>query len=164
MKRAFVYLSIAAITAALFFACRKKDKYPPEPEIEYKSFIRFGEDSAMLHINFTDGDGDIGIDENDNNPPFNPGSEFYNNIFIKYYYKNPSGNFVQLYNPFDSTYVNWDQRVPVITPEGKDKSLKGEMIFRLDDYHLWDTSFYEVWIYDRALHKSNVVRTDTIIF
>lgn len=165
MKNKFLYLSIAALIALLFFACRKKDKYPAEPHIEYVSFDRFGEDSAMLHINFTDGDGDFGLDPSDTDPKYS--GEFYNNAYVYYYYRNPAGNFV-LYDMLDTitgNFFSYHYRLPVITPEGKNKSLSGEMIFKLDyPYHVHDTVLYEVYIYDRALHKSNVVRTETIIF
>jgi len=170
MKRRILFLSLGVLIIILLVTCRKKEKFPPEPHIDYVSFIRFGEDSAMLHINFTDGDGDIGLDAGDTNPPYNIGSEYHDNAFVKYYYQNPTGNFVMIDTTgptinFDGTF---SYRLPVITPEGKDKALKGEMIFTLKaaggPYHRDDTVQYEVYIYDRALNKSNVVRTETIIF
>ncbi len=156
MKKRILFLSVAAVITVLFFSCRKKNKYAVEPIIEYTSFIRFGEDSAMLHINFTDGDGDIGLDPSDTGTPYT--GEYYYNAYLYFYYRNPVGTFIPYLTPLKV-------RMPVITPEGKNKSLSGEMIFKLDGpYHLHDTMQYEVYIYDRALNKSNVVRTETIIF
>lgn len=167
MKRRILFLSLGVLIALLFATCRKKESFPPEPIIEYESFTRFGEDSAYVKIKFTDGDGDIGLDPTNTSPPYNSGSEYYNNAYVYYYYKNPSGNFV-LFDPIDITpgnYFKFPYRMPVITPDKKDKALKGEMVFRLDfPYHVHDTVQYEVYIYDRALNKSNVVKTDIIIF
>jgi hypothetical protein len=51
-------------------ACKKPD-YPNEPELEYKSISKTymkqnGQDSLVLTFAYTDGDGDIGSDVNDN--------------------------------------------------------------------------------------------------
>ena len=62
-----------AISALLLSAgCESVEDFPDEPQITFKSLDIEGPNSATLKINFTDGDGDIGLSEADTLPPFCP--------------------------------------------------------------------------------------------
>ncbi len=136
-------------------SCKKKDKFPPEPEISYKSFEKFGADSAHLIISFTDGDGDIGLTQSDTTEPY------LFNFFTRYYYK-VKGVFVEKILPIPLNF-----RVPILNSSKKSKSLEGEILITfLKPYYfptIKDTIQYEIFIKDRALNESNRVRTDEII-
>ncbi|MEZ5197075.1 MAG: hypothetical protein R2764_11900 [Bacteroidales bacterium] len=78
------------ILAALVFlmtiiACNNEDVYPEIPEIEYAGFVKLYNpsnglyDRGVLKINFTDGNGDIGLMQDETEPPFDY------NLFINYY-------------------------------------------------------------------------------
>src|SRR5688572_4520553 len=119
-----------------FFSCIKKKEYPIVPLIEYKDLIRYGKDSADVVFTFKDGDGDIGYDQKDTFPPFNPSSVYYSNFYMRYLYKNSAGDFVEyvyLVPPLHKVKdtLNWAYRIPNITPNGQNKVLDGEIKVRL---------------------------------
>jgi hypothetical protein len=149
--------------AVLCFSCHKEKQYPVEPVIEFLDFVKFGNDSADFKINFTDGDGDIGLDKGDTFPPYDKNSRYYNNIFLRYQYKDTLGNYHDYLLPLippatvpDTLGFNY--RIPVVTPFGQDKSLNGEIHVRMyAPYQVHPIYRFRCYIYDRALHKSNVV-------
>lgn len=157
----------------LISSCLKVETYPNEPEITYKSFEVF-EDSAIVTISFTDGDGDIGLGNGDTLGDFAPGSYFYSNAYLEYYElmngewvkgtADPGGNNF----PTADTIV-FTNRLPNITPTGQNKALKGDIKLTLEpnyynpfsNYN--DTIKYRIVIIDRALNISNAVDTENII-
>ena len=66
----FKYLFIFSAASVITYACVKKTTYPTTPVIEYRDFIPYVGDSADLKLNFTDGDGDIGVNGNDSTRNF----------------------------------------------------------------------------------------------
>ena len=68
MRKILSFFLIAGIL--VFFSC-KKNNYPDEPVLEFKSqskntMLQNGRDSMVLTFAYTDGDGDIGNDSIDN--------------------------------------------------------------------------------------------------
>jgi len=150
----------------LLYGCLKPDKYPDEPALAFEEFKQHG-DSGEIRFSFTDGDGDIGLSEEDTEPPFDTGSRFYNNVFIRYFEK-VNGAWVQgddaFGNPVEFTY-----RTEKLTPTGKNKALKGDIIIYLtpifyDPFSTHsDTIKFDIQMADRALHLSNIVESGEII-
>ncbi len=156
---------ILLITLLLFLiSCMKKDKFPNQPEIKFKDIFLIKDNNgvitnAMLQIEFTDGDGDIGLSSNETQPPFDSLSIYYNNFFINYYEKQ-NGNFVKLnLNP------PLHARIPVINTSNFSQPLKGtiEIITLVNFLSIYDTIYYECQIADRALNLSNIVKSPIII-
>lgn len=153
---------LAALAGGALSGCRKAEEFPEEPIIEFKSFETFG-DSASLTVSFTDGDGDIGLDDADNQPPFDSGSTYYFNLFVEYFeLRNGTWEHVE----FDEIQLYY--RIPRITPTGQNKVLEGDLSVAIDPLSLFvtpdaDTIRYSVHIVDRALHVSNTVQTSDII-
>lgn len=138
-----------------FSSCLKKQTASPVPAIEFKSFIA-NKDTAELYINFIDGDGDIGLTQNDTVAPNNY------NCFITYIEKQ-MGVWVKRELPIDFNY-----RIPIVNTSNKKKTIKGEIKiaikpFYYDPFSQFDTIKYELYIVDRALNKSNVISTREII-
>ncbi len=136
-------------------SCLKKQTASPIPLIEFKDFIA-NKDTADLLISFTDGDGDIGLTQNDTAAPNNY------NCFISYIEKQ-KGVWVKRILPFDFNY-----RIPVINTSSKAKTIKGEIKIAIKPYYYdpfskFDTIKYEIYIVDKALNKSNVISTPEII-
>ena len=157
---------LPALLAVLLVSCLKREEFPPNPLIEYSEFVKYGTDSANFVFTFTDGDGDIGLDEGDTTGSFAPGQPYYYNFVMTYYYKDASGNFV----PYDANPATpgvmdtlmYRYRIPDITPEGQNKVLDGEMRIKLlaPYYGLGHQVYkYDAYIYDRSLQKSNVIIT-----
>ena len=158
------YVLVLLFSFTLLAACKKDEIYPIEPIISFKSVGTFtgnsGKDSmAVIVVNFTDGDGDIGLNPDDTLPPFNSGSPYYRNYIIEFFEK---VNGVWVLNPISPTLGG---RLPYITPKGSNKALKGEirMDINLPLHKTNDTCYFTVFIYDRAHHKSNVAQTTEII-
>lgn len=156
------------------FSCKKPEVISEIPEITYMEIVvkdtvtDLDTEAKRVDIVFSliDGDGDIGLDSLDTVAPYNPGSEYYYNLHINMY-ENHDGVFEEIILP-DSALPN-HKRIPDITPEqGQNMTLKAEVHAYFDYYEspfleTYDTVFYELFIYDRALNKSNTIRTDTII-
>ena len=151
-----VSLILFAFGIFIFSSCKKKEKYPVEPEISYKQFDKFGADSAHIIISFTDGDGDIGLTQSDTVEPY------LFNFYTKYFQKK-NGVFVEKVLPIPLNY-----RIPILNTRSKPHSLSGDIqITFLKPYYFptttKDTIQYEIYIKDRSLHESNHITTDEII-
>ena len=165
MKKRYFFL-IFFITAAIS-SCRKPDEFPVDPVITYKSISStrdaqgFDEKLTVL-LDFTDGDGDVGYKSTlgENGPPYDdPNSQYYNNYHAK------------LFQFKDTAWVEYPTvlplggRLPYLTPEGKIKTLKGEIAcdFDVPPAAAMDTFRMEIFIYDRALHQSNTVTSSVFV-
>ncbi len=158
------WLPAAGVVVLLLSSCMKKEVYPDIPEITYEGFsLQF--DSGLyarrgfLTISFKDGDGDIGLYSNQTNPPYDTGSIYYYNYIIDYYEKQ-NGKFVKI--DLNPTY---NARIPYLTPNNANKAIKGIIVdtLVLNPIPVFDTVKFKFYIYDRALHQSNVDSTPPII-
>ena len=152
--KTFLFLLLTGLTIALT-ACLKKHTASPIPEIAFKDF-QANKDTANLYLNFIDGDGDIGLTQNDTVAPNNY------NCFISYIEKQ-KGVWVKRVLPFEFNY-----RIPIINTSSKKKTIQGEIKiaikpFYYDPFSKYDTIKYEIYIVDKALNKSNVITTPEII-
>ena len=183
MKRfAKIVLFSTAMLSMVLFSCQKFDEYPVEPHITYQKFTLLIDsvynpvndttvlisNRGILSFTFTDGDGDLGLMDWDTLPPFDKESPYYFNIIVKYFEKR-NGVFEQVtrINP-DGTVdtVNFNGRLPYLTPNGVHKAIKGTIEDTLlinNPVSTFDTIKFKFYIYDRALHKSNEEETPEII-
>lgn len=141
-----------------------------------------GTDSVMtLIFTFRDGDGDIGLDQGDTLPPFQADRDkyykarnpFYNNLHIEYYEWMDTA-FMQIIKELDPDAVppvydtlRYLYRVENITPEGRHKAIRGDIevsIYASPHLDAKDTVQYRFYIYDRALHKSNLAETPRLVW
>ena len=140
------------------YSCNNEEEYPIIPEIEYEGFTKLWNPNTMIYergvlkISFKDGDGDIGLKNSETEPPYDY------NLFVKYYeYQN--GDTVRVVIA-DSNEFN--ARIPMLTPQGSNKAIKGDIEDTLFMYNYladFDTIMFDVYLVDRALHKSNTVST-----
>ncbi len=163
--RVLKYILIFTLAGLVFYSCEDFEEYPVVPHIEYKEFgivkDQAGKDSlGYLSITYTDGDGDIGLKETDTLTPYQ-----YN--FFLDIYELINDTLRKLILP--DTNVNFNSRIPVLTPDGASKAIKGTIELELELYMMIpflesDTIAFEMYIMDRALHKSNVVMTPQLVF
>jgi len=145
-------------------SCMKQESYPDVPEIAYSNWVSFYDTgkyptAAALTITFRDGKGDIGLNPWDTLPPYNKNGDYYYNYVITYFEKqHGTWTKIDLYPPFSA-------RIPVLTPDYPDKPIKGVIVdtLTMNPKPVFDTIRLELFIYDRALNKSNVVTTPDII-
>jgi hypothetical protein len=145
-------------------ACVKEEQYPIIPHIEYNGFATgkdvTGKDSiGEIRISYTDGDGNIGLYWYDTIEPLK-----YNYYlkFMQYHNK----ELVELM-PVDSG-VTFNSRIPILTPRGRNKNIKGDIAMTLQLYFArlllkTDTIAFEIYIKDRDLNESNVIQTPMYI-
>jgi len=152
------------LVSIMFASCLKREEYPIEPYIEFVDFRKYVnesgiEDKGLLVFSFTDGDGDIGLSPGDTLPPFHREGDYFFNLFI-FYHEVQNGAIVEVELP-----QPFHLRLPVITPSGNNKAIKGEIEVELDIFNPitpFDTILFDFYLVDRALHKSNTVRTPKI--
>jgi hypothetical protein len=159
----FFFFSLAAFLA-VFSGCMKKQSFPDTPEISLLGFELLYDHSlvvrtGILSISYQDGNGDIGLNPGDTFSPYQRYGPYYYNFVINHFEKQ-NGVFHQV---FDS--IPFSARILVLTPNDPNKAIKGFIIDSIPLYPppLHDTIKFEVFIYDRALNKSNVIITPEII-
>ncbi len=147
------FLSISTI-----LACTKPPDYPIEPVISFKSLSRtslpqgnLNTDSLTITISYTDGDGDLGNEENQAN------------VFR-----------TDLRTGFSASTFS----IPFVPIQGAGNGISGEIAIKaftaccihpetnqicmpFDDFPV-DTLQFEIYIVDRAGNKSNTIITDPI--
>ena len=162
--------------------CQKKVEYPVEPKIAYEGFTYLmNPDSTfsgqgIISFSYTDGDGDLGLDDSDTLPPFGFNDTHYYNMVIDYL-KSENGVFVKtpLLSPhvptdpadtlvlFDT--VTFNARFKRLRDSEEPKAISGTMDYKLtvqNPFSPNDTVKFEIRILDRALHESNVIQTEAI--
>lgn len=166
MNKIHVFIYLLAIL--LLGGCElEKVDYPSEPQIEFRSAIPSISENALhqpvLFIKLTfyliDGDGDLGILWFDTTPPPPP----YDANFFPTLYSIENNKLV-----IDTSLLATKYSIPYVNNLGQDKLLKAEVIVDLEyppPYFPfpYDTIMYSFYMNDRALNKSNIAWTDTII-
>ncbi|MEI6680978.1 MAG: hypothetical protein WCO44_00040 [Bacteroidota bacterium] len=142
----------------------KKEVYPDVPVIAFQNLTLAFDTGKVakkgyLTISFKDGNGDIGLQPGETQPPYDTGSIYYYNFIIDYY-ELIRGKFVKL-----QSTVPFSARIPYLTPDDPNKAIKGIIVdtLTLNPKPAHDTVKLKFFIYDRALHKSNVDSTPPFI-
>lgn len=158
-------------------ACVKPKEFPPEPYLECRRNILgmqggVGGDSTLslsVEFYFQDGDGDIGRKDEAETEPYV--GEFFHNLHFNLQEMLPDSTYAQVYQT-DSTGarypITYRYHLHYIEPVNGNHSLSGTITWQVDDFA--STAFfmqgktvrYGFYLYDRALHKSNVVYTEAI--
>lgn len=166
----FRTIGLLAIGSIGLWGCPQAPEYPIEPAISFKDFYTDASDPTVgyLSINFTDGDGDIGLREDMTDAPFDTSSVYYYNMFAEFQTFNHSSNsweYLLVPGPggtLDTTIFKF--RVPYLTPEGKNKALKGSIQVKLSPYtnDVNDSIRYRIKLIDRELNESNWIESPII--
>ena len=157
-------------------SCQKPVEYPIEPKIAYEGFTYLmNADSTfsgegVISFSYTDGDGDLGLDDADTLPPFGFHDAHYYNMMVDYL-KCVNGEFVKTpllsWNAQTQSYdtVSFNARFKRLRDSEEPKAISGTMEYKLtvqNPFSPEDTVKFEIRIFDRALHESNVIQTDPI--
>ena len=157
-------------------SCQKPVEYPIEPKIAYEGFTYLmNADSTfsgegIISFSYTDGDGDLGLDDADTLPPFGFHDAHYYNMMVDYL-KCVNGEFVKTpllsWNAQTQSYdtVSFNARFKRLRDSEEPKAISGTMEYKLtvqNPFSPDDTVKFEIRIFDRALHESNVIQTDPI--
>jgi len=172
MKKSVKFVVFCPIAAFILQSCTKPKQYSEIPEIAFESvFVNpidsidaLGSRNKAIQITFklTDGDGDIGLQASDTVGPFHRDSLYYYNLKAKMYKIINGKKQLVIFN------APIDHRTPYIEMIGQNKNLKASLKvdylfpFYSGDTLAYDTILYEIFIYDRKLHKSNEIETPII--
>ena len=172
-KRYLIGLLLLALAVS---ACQKPVEYPIEPKIAYEGFTYLmNPDSTfsgegVISFSYTDGDGDLGLDDADTLPPFGFNDAHYYNMVVDYL-KCVNGEFVKTpllsWNAQTQSYdtVSFNARFKRLRDSEEPKAISGTMDYKLtvqNPFSPNDTVKFEISILDRALHESNVIQTEPI--
>lgn len=153
------------IVTFFFSGCHSpSDNLPVEPLIEFQNLQLIkdhnGKDSlALLTVYVEDGDGDLGLSASDTFPPFNAGSTYYYNFYVLLYEKT-NGNWQSLPDGYNG-------RFPILREGLPRKPIQANITMEMDVSY-WKLFLnsniikMDVFIFDRALHKSNTVSSEEI--
>lgn len=115
-----------------------------------------GLDSLLLiHFWYQDKDGDLGLSDGDTTDLFRG----FNNLQIDFFEKQ-NGIYKPLVIKGTSIPADFDQRIPNLTPTGKNKEISGSITvsFSVDPNELHaDTVEFNLHIIDRAFNESNII-------
>ena len=149
-------------------SCFDDASYPEEPAIEYESFRSDG-DVGYLRVNFTDGDGDLGLNSSgaDMQAPYDSGSFYHHNFYMMYMEKDDQLGWVPgLDLSGDTIFFKYRiKRIDKNTSNG----LKGTFEVKIEPTYYntisdqSDTIRFRMKLIDRALNESAWVDTDPII-
>lgn len=147
-------------------SCLKQVEYPNRPDIEFQGvFLNPAATSdvdslGFVKFSFTDGDGDLGLNDQDSTGQFALGEDYYYNLFIRYFEKQ-NGNYVEVIPP-QPFHVRFER----LSAVGGNGALEGEMDVRFytDPTSLFDTVKYEMYIVDRSLQHSDTIVTPDLVF
>lgn len=147
-------------------SCMQLDEYPDEPKITLESFST-ADSGATLVLNFTDGDGNFGLEQTDTSGVFSNCRNRYN-IFCEYYEKqNNVWEHVELDPCLDPDIIPFYYRAPFASPLGQYKAQKGSIeLFINPLYYLpsaFDTCKFQITVMDRDLNLSNTVWTSAFL-
>ena len=153
----FKYLFGLSIILIVTYSCIKKKQYTTEPTIEFKEFVPYTDESADLTILFNDGNGDIGVGENDSTI----------SLYTTYYYYD---TITHVYRAFLKTSPNDTLRTNYIVKSQSDayngKPISGEISVRIQQFRhskKIKKVKYVVYLLDKAGNKSNVITTPELI-
>jgi hypothetical protein len=148
-------------------ACLNVTTFPDEPSLSFVSLSTYP-DSAVLRLNFTDGNGDFGIENEeveDTSSTFNDCPNGFN-LRLEYYERR-NGVWVNVPRNPCAGEVGFYYTVPWVQPTGQNKTQQGEIKVLLSPaYYLlsaFDTCRFEARIYDRAFNASANVVTTTFV-
>jgi len=157
-----IIISCFLLLLLVFVGCIKRPPGEPEPQIKFEKIL-IQNDSGIVVISFTDGDGDVGLDVGDTIFPWNIDGDNYYNLRLDLFEK-INGNWEKFNFPNGSGF---NYRIPRITPEGASKAIKGEIEVVLYPYYnaasSYDTIKYQIFLEDRALNLSNALDSPIIV-
>ena len=146
-------------------ACLKQVDYPNRPDLEYIGFFANpnatnpADSLGFVKFGFTDGDGDLGLNQADTLDQFAQGQPYYYNLFIRYFEKQ-NGEYVEVVPP-----LPFHVRFNRLTAVGGNGALEGQMDVGVvaRPGTIYDTIRYEMYIVDRALQHSDTIVTPDIV-
>ncbi len=162
----------------LLVSCEKVPSFDDTPEIEFQSINKsiifdpltlVQTDSITISLDFKDGDGDLGL----NTGEANTGKyvdEFAKNFHLTFF-KKENGVFRDITNDGPEP-LDFGGTFERLAPTDEIAPIQGTLSNHLLLLHVNNSDFisqhdtlrFEVYVYDRALNRSNTITTSEIVF
>lgn len=164
-------LLFALVFSTIILGCLKDNEIPPVPAVSFNSIENFG-DSINVIVNFTDGDGNFGLEQADTTGVFADCLRYYN--FYCIYQEKQNGVWVdngnappgQLDPCINEEAAPFYYRVPWAKPTGQDPSQSGTIKLKMTTYYLpsaFDTCRFKIKLVDRDIQESNEIVTSEFV-
>jgi len=175
----------------VLYGCQPPPNFPDTPKINFLEITQIDKDNIGIVIEFEDGDADMGLSSTQINFPWNEYNYitsstdtvpppkptntvdsvkniFFSNAILTTYVQR-NGIFEKTHYGIDfstlDTIERPDLRFPYVTQKIQDQPVSGTIEIKVSTkffpYTEQDTLKFDVYIFDRALHKSNTVRTSS---
>ena len=149
-----------------------------EPVISYRglSYLMNADSTltgeVILSIGYTDGDGDLGLDDSDSIYPFGNHDPHYYNLLVDYlrwdgeqFVETPLLSWNQQTQAYDT--ISFNARFKRLVFYDEIKAISGTIEYQmmlLNPLSPTDTVKLRVHVIDRTLHESNTIETEAIWF
>lgn len=178
LSRLALRVILYALLVWIPVGCVEPMEFPPEPYIEFRENILYktvsstGDTSTVLEVKFyfQDGDGDIGRTTEEEVYPYVGDS--LHNLHFHLWEMLPDSSCHPVLMP-DTTgeirQVEYKYHLHYIEPVNANNALRGTISWKVDDFQSTaaimegKTVVYSIYLYDRALNRSNTIYTDPII-
>lgn len=165
MRARHFSLALGAFAAAAV-GCLPEPAFPDEPTLAFVSFDAQADGGRELVIAFTDGDGDLGLDQGDTLAPnFCATCPHHQNLHCEYE-ELRDGEWTWIPLDPEAGQVPFYYRIPRVTPSGANPALNGTIAIDMPTWHLaseYDTMRFRLRIWDRALNASEEVITPAFV-
>ena len=155
----------------VIFSCKKETSSNPIPTLELKGYQvlsdSVGKDSLIrINLSYSDGDGNLGLEDDNLSYPFGYNDPYFYNLFVDYYIEE-NGVFVKKENPLSPTKdtIAFNERIQNITPTGKVKWVYGDISINIPafPYGLKPKKvMFKCRLVDRDINISETVETPAI--
>lgn len=162
MKKILILITPIVVVLS---GCLKNEEISPIPHLTFNSIENYG-DSIKLLIDFTDGDGNFGLDQGDTTGVFADCLRNFN-LYAEYYEKQ-NGEWIRtVLDPCENpNAVPFYYRVPWAKPTGQDPTQQGTITLLMKTYFIPsanDTIKFDIKIVDRDIQESNLISSSEII-
>ncbi|MDR0436878.1 MAG: hypothetical protein LBH22_01100 [Bacteroidales bacterium] len=159
------FFFIISLIGVVLFSCDPNEKLPPETFLEFVNYRIINDTAMNLKVRFQKGNGNLGLDDRDTNPPFV--GKYRNNLFIHVLDKQPDGTYAPMRIPINNELwdtIIYSNRFPFLNTDPNssvrgmiDIPIPGGDFEPMQKHSELGWVKFEVYLYDRDLIRSNTV-------
>lgn len=156
------YLIASAVALG---GCLPEPAYPDVPSLAFVALEPGPGAGRTLVLEFTDGDGDVGLDSGDTLGVFCPTCTHHYNLKCEYE-ELRNGEWTPVPLLIEAGQIPFYYRVPRAVPTGSTPAQNGTLSVDMPSWYLsspFDTLRFSITLWDRSLNASNTVLTAPVV-